>query len=94
MRSACCRCTRRRRSSTSWCSAHGGLVIGQTKTDKKSNEITAIPDLLHLLAIKGCIVTIDAMGCQTAIAGQIREQGGDYLLALKGDHKKVYAALK
>jgi hypothetical protein len=47
-----------------------------------------------LLAINGCIVTIDAMGRQTAIAGQIREQGGDYLLALKGDHKKAYAAVK
>jgi predicted transposase YbfD/YdcC len=47
-----------------------------------------------LLAIKGCIVTIDAMGCQTAIAGQIREQGGDYLLALKGNHKKAYATVK
>jgi hypothetical protein len=47
----------------------------------RANEITAIPELLHLLAIQGCIVTIDAMGCQTAIAGQIRDQGGDYLLA-------------
>jgi predicted transposase YbfD/YdcC len=79
---------------SAWCSENGGLVIGQTKTDSKSNEITAIPDLLHLLAIKGCIVTIDAMGCQTAIAGQIRDQGGDYLLALKGNHKKAYAAVK
>jgi predicted transposase YbfD/YdcC len=47
-----------------------------------------------LLAIKGCIVTIDAMGCQTAIAGQIRDQGGDYLLALKGNHRKAYTAVK
>ncbi len=72
----------------------GGLVVGQRKTDSKSNEITAIPDLLHLLAIKGCMVTIDAMGCQTAIASQIREQGGDYLLALKGNHKKASNAVK
>jgi len=79
---------------SAWCSDHGGLVVGQLKTDSKSNEITAIPDLLHLLAIKGCIVTIDAMGCQTAIAAQIRDQGGDYLLALKGNHKKAYAAIK
>jgi predicted transposase YbfD/YdcC len=79
---------------SAWCSDNGGLVIGQTKTDSKSNEITAIPDLLHLLAIKGCIVTIDAMGCQTAIARQIRDQGGDYLLTLKGNHKKAYAAVK
>jgi predicted transposase YbfD/YdcC len=79
---------------SAWCSDNGGLVIGQTKTDSKSNEITAIPDLLHLLAIKGCIVTIDAMGCQTAIARQIRDQGGDYLLTLKGNHKKAYTAVK
>lgn len=79
---------------SAWCSDHGGLVVGQIKTETKSNEITAIPELLHLLAIKGCIVTIDAMGCQTAIASQIREQGGDYLLALKGNHKKAYATVK
>jgi predicted transposase YbfD/YdcC len=79
---------------SAWCSDHGGLVVGQLKTDSKSNEITAIPELLHLLAIKGCIVTIDAMGCQTAIANQIRDQGGDYLLALKGNHKKAYKAIK
>jgi len=59
----------------------GGLVVGQRNTDTKSNEITAIPALLQLLAIKGCIVTMDAMGCQTAIAEQIRDQGGDDLLA-------------
>ena len=79
---------------SAWCSDHGGLVVGQRKTDSKSNEITAIPDLLHLLAIKGCIVTMDAIGCQTAIAAQIREQGGDYLLALKGNHKKAYTMIK
>jgi len=79
---------------SAWCSDNGGLVIGQTKTDSQSNEITAIPGLLHLLAIKGCIVTIDAMGCQTAIARQIRDQGGDYLLTLKGNHKKAYTAVK
>jgi predicted transposase YbfD/YdcC len=79
---------------SAWCSDHGGLVVGQIKTETKSNEITAIPELLQLLAIKGCIVTIDAMGCQTAIASQIRDQGGDYLLALKGNHKKAYRAIK
>jgi len=79
---------------SAWCSENGGLVVGQIKTETKSNEITAIPELLHLLALKGCIVTIDAMGCQTAIAGQIRDQGGDYLLALKGNHKKAYTAVK
>jgi len=62
------------------------LVLGQRKVDAKSNEITAIPELLRMLDIKECIVTIDAMGTQKAIAAQIREQEGDYLLALKGNH--------
>jgi predicted transposase YbfD/YdcC len=79
---------------SAWCSDQGGLVMGQVKTNSKSNEITALPALLQLLAIKGCLVTIDAMGCQTAIASQIRNQGGDYLLALKGNHKKAYKAVK
>jgi predicted transposase YbfD/YdcC len=79
---------------SAWCSEQGGLVVGQIKTDQKSNEITALPALLQLLAIKGCIVTIDAMGCQTAIATQIQDQGGDYLLAFKSNHKKTYAAIK
>src|SRR5437870_5610403 len=79
---------------SAWCSENGGLVVGQIKTETKSNEITAIPELLHLLALTGCIVTIDAMGCQTAIAGHIRDQGGDYLLALKGNYKKAYTAVK
>jgi predicted transposase YbfD/YdcC len=79
---------------SAWCSEHGGLVVGQLQTETKSNEITAMPELLQLLAIKGCLVTIDAMGCQTAIAEQIRAQGGDYLLALKANHKKAYRAVK
>jgi predicted transposase YbfD/YdcC len=79
---------------SAWCSAHGGLVLGHTKTETKSNEITAIPALLKLLAIKGCIVTIDARGCQTAIATQICDQGGAYLLALQGNPKKAYTAVK
>ena len=66
---------------SAWCSDQGGLVMGQVKTKSQSNELTAIPDLLPLLAIKGCLVPIDAMGCQTAIASQIRNQGGAYLLA-------------
>ena len=68
--------------------------MGQLKTDSKANASTAMPALLPLLAIKGCIVTIDAMGCQTAIAGQIRAQEGDDLLALKSNHKKAYKAVK
>jgi len=58
-------------------------------TEAKSNEITAIPQLLALLRIKGCIVTIDAMGCQTKIAEQIIEQEGDYVLALKGNQSTL-----
>jgi predicted transposase YbfD/YdcC len=78
---------------SAWCSQNGGLVLGQLKTSSKSNEITAIPELLKLLAIKGCIVTIDAMGCQTKIAKQIIEQEGDYLFTLKSNHKKTYHAV-
>ncbi len=66
------------------------LVLGQVKTDEKSNEITAIPKLLRLLELKGCIVTIDAMGCQTAIAEQIIDQGGNYVLALKGNQSTLH----
>ncbi|CAJ1809209.1 ISAs1 family transposase ISKpn31 [Aeromonas veronii] len=60
------------------------LVLGQIKTDAKSNEINAIPDLLALLDIKGCLVSSDAMGCQNKIAETILQQSGDYLLAVKG----------
>ena len=73
---------------SAWASENG-LVLGQVKTDEKSNEITAIPQLLRALSIKGCLVTIDAMGCQKAIAKQIIDQGGDYLLALKGNQSKL-----
>jgi predicted transposase YbfD/YdcC len=66
------------------------LVLGQFKTKEKSNEITAIPELLKILDIKGHTVTIDAMGCQTAIAKQIIEQEGDYVLNLKGNHKSLF----
>lgn len=65
-------------------------VLGQVKVDDKSNEITAIPALLGLLDVEGCIVTIDAMGCQTHIAEQIREGGADYVLALKANHPTMY----
>jgi len=69
------------------------LVLGQVKTEEKSNEITAIPELLRMLEIAGCIVTIDAMGCQKEIAAQIVEQEADYVLSLKGNqgtlHKDV-----
>jgi predicted transposase YbfD/YdcC len=61
------------------------LSLGQVKVDEKSNEITAIPKLLDVLVIQGCLVTIDAMGCQRDIAAKIIEKGGDYLLAVKGN---------
>lgn len=66
------------------------LTLGQLKTEEKSNEITAIPELLAMLDLKGSIVTIDSMGCQTAIAMAIAEQGADYVLALKGNHGKLH----
>ena len=78
---------------SAWCSQNGGLVLGQLKTQSKSNEITAIPELLQLLAIKGCMVTIDAMGCQTHIVKQIVDQEGDDLLTLKRNQKKTYHAV-
>ena len=71
-----------------------GVVLGQRKVDTKSNEITAIPALLDLLALKGCIVTIDAMGCQRAIAQKIVEQGADYVLALKGNQPTLAQAVE
>ncbi len=69
---------------TAW-ATESGLTLGQIACEEKSNEITAIPVLLKLLSLKGCTVTIDAMGCQKEIAKQIREQKGHYLLALKGN---------
>lgn len=66
------------------------LVLGQVKVDEKSNEITAIPQLLKVLEIKGCIVTIDAMGAQKEIAKQIIERGGDYVLSLKGNQGNIH----
>ena len=71
-----------------------GMLLGQRKVDGKSNEIKAIPQLLELLHIQGCIVTIDAMGCQTAIAEKITQQGADYMLALKLNQRHVYTVTK
>jgi len=68
--------------------------LGQIKTEEKSNEITAIPELLKMLDIKDCIVTIDAMGCQKTIAKQIICQGGDYVLALKGNHGNLLKSVE
>jgi predicted transposase YbfD/YdcC len=75
---------------SAWATGNGaGLVLGQRKVDTKSNEITAIPALLQLLDLAGCIVTIDAMGCQTAIAQTIIEQHADYVLAVKGNQPRL-----
>ena len=70
------------------------LVLGQLKVDDKSNEITAIPALLKTLDIAGCVVTIDAIGCQKSIARQIIEQSGDYVLALKANQETLYADVR
>jgi predicted transposase YbfD/YdcC len=74
---------------SAWAQANR-LVLGQRKVDDKSNEITAIPQLLRLLNLEGCIVTIDAMGCQKDIAQAITTQGADYVLALKANQGKLY----
>jgi predicted transposase YbfD/YdcC len=67
---------------SAWASANG-VTLGQRKVDDKSNEITAIPELLALLNVTGCIVTIDAIGCQKKIAQKIRDEQADYVLSLK-----------
>ncbi len=71
-----------------------GLVLGQLKVAEKSNEITAIPELLRALELAGCIVTLDAMGCQKTIAKEITEADADYVLALKGNHETVHQEVK
>jgi predicted transposase YbfD/YdcC len=70
------------------------LVLGQVRTAEKSNEITAIPALLRTLELKGAIVSIDAMGCQKAIASQIIEQKADYILALKDNQEELHEQVK
>lgn len=73
---------------SAWASANG-IVLGQRKTAEKSNEITVSPELLELLNVAGCIVTIDAMGCQTKIAQQIRDRKADYLLRVKDNQSHL-----
>ena len=70
--------------------AKNRVVLGQVKTREKSNEITAIPELLNALEIQGPIVTIDAMGCQKAITQTIVDQGADYVIALKGHQDTLH----
>ncbi|MFN7093971.1 MAG: ISAs1 family transposase [Burkholderiales bacterium] len=74
-------------------SCANGLTLGQIKVEDKANEITAIPELLELLVLKGSIVTIDAMGCQKDIALAIVEQDADYVLAVKGNHRELYESI-
>ena len=78
---------------SAWASSNH-LVLGQTKVDERSNEITAIPQLLSVLDVSGCIVTIDAMGCQKEIAATIIDQGADYVLALKENQPQLHRDVK
>jgi predicted transposase YbfD/YdcC len=71
-----------------------GIVLGQVKTDEKSNEITAIPELIKRLELKGAVVSIDAMGCQKAIAHQILDKQADYVFSLKGNHSLLHDQIK
>lgn len=73
--------------------ASNGITLGQVKVNEKSNEITAIPELLNALDLKGCIVTIDAMGCQKTIAKKIKERDGDYVLHVKKNQKTLYNSI-
>jgi predicted transposase YbfD/YdcC len=78
---------------SAWAESNG-LVLGQWKVADKSNEITAVPELLRVLELRGCIVTVDAMGCQKKIAKEIVEADADYVLALKGNQETVHAEVK
>jgi predicted transposase YbfD/YdcC len=78
---------------TAWSSSHQ-LVLGQRKVHKKSNELTAIPELIEMLEIAGSVITIDAMGCQKDITSLIVKKKGDYILALKGNQKLLHKAVK
>ena len=71
-----------------------GLVLGQLQVSDKSNEITAVPELLRALELAGCIVTVDAMGCQRNIAKEIKEADAEYVLALKGNQGKAHEEIK
>lgn len=78
---------------SAWASQNN-MVLGQVKVSEKSNEITAIPELLELITISGCTVTIDAMGCQKEIASKIIEKQADYILAVKGNQKQLHQNIK
>ena len=78
---------------SAWAQSNG-LVLGQLKVADKSNEITAVPQLLRVLELSGCIVTLDAMGCQKKIAKEVIEADADYVFALKGNQEKVHEEVK
>src|SRR3954453_20311102 len=78
---------------SAWASGRG-LALAQRAVDGKSNEITAVPELLGALHLDGCIVTLDAMGCQKAVAERIRAKGADYLLVLKANHGHAFEAVR
>lgn len=78
---------------SAWCNSNG-LVLAQQKVNEKSNEITAIPALLDLLIVKGCTITIDAMGCQQNIAAKIIDKEADYILAVKDNQKFLHQDIK
>lgn len=71
-----------------------GLALAQVKTEDKSNEIAAVPELLDALILKGCIVTLDAMGCQKVIVEKIRNRGGNYVISLKGNQGNLHDDVK
>src|SRR5919206_976118 len=72
----------------------GGLVLAQRAAEDKGGELAVVPELLDGLDLEGCLVSLDALACQPAIAGRIVGRGGDYLLALKGNRKKAHAEVK
>jgi hypothetical protein len=82
-------CRRQTRRVSAWATSNR-LVLAQRQVDKKSNEITAIPELIKVLEIAGCIITIDAMGCQREIVKTIIQKGGDYIIALKENQRSLY----
>lgn len=78
---------------SAWSTANG-VVLGQVGTEEGSNEIEALPRLLELLYLKGCLVTIDAAGCQTNVAEKVVDAGGDYLLSVRENQPKLYEAVR
>ena len=78
---------------SAWSCANG-ISLGQIKVDDKTNEITAIPDILERLCIEGAIITIDAMGCQNKLAKQIVDQKGDYILRVKANQGSLHDAME